>query len=215
MQKVTDTIFETIDTLVALGSAHVLEIGAGNGKRTVEIAKRCVHVEAVEPDAAMVAMARETNAQPNITYTMASADVLPFEDDLFEVTIFTLSLHHVPPALMTQAIDEAVRVTKQDGHIIFIEPTFTGSCFEAEILFDAWDGDERRNKALAYAAMLGHAAIKEVTECSSEMAIQFQSVDDFITSLQPKRDVDQIGSFLDRHGYILTAQRRINVFRLV
>ena len=107
----------------------VLENGCGDGYRSVQIAKLCDSLVGIDPSAAAVAEARRVHAADNIVYEVGSATGLPFTSGLFDVVVFVLSLHHIPEDAMPRAIDEAIRVIKMDGRIIFIEPGFRGSFF--------------------------------------------------------------------------------------
>lgn len=216
MKRLKDEYLTTIQTAVPLIGKAVLEVGCGNGSRSIQIAALCNQLVAVEPNTDRLSEAKQHHTATNIEYRQGSAESLPVSDAAFDVVLFTLSLHHVPSSKMSVAIDEAIRAVKPDGHIIFFEPAFEGSFFESEIQFDACDGDERREKALAYAAMLSHDHLKEAAELEDETIFSFDSVDDFRSSMNPKQgSLEAIDDFLRKHNFLLSAQRRINVFRLV
>src|SRR5215813_9644659 len=98
----------------------------------------------------MIMVARAQHPDPLITFRVGSAPDLDDLNTFFDAVVFTLSLHHIPASLMGEAIESAARVVRKSGYVIFVEPTFSGSFFEAELVFDASDGDERAQKALAY-----------------------------------------------------------------
>ncbi|MBI4457849.1 class I SAM-dependent methyltransferase [Candidatus Uhrbacteria bacterium] len=201
-------------SVVDFTGTKVLEVGCGTGVRSVQIAQKCAHLAAVEPDATLLAQARGINDAENITYLPGSAEALPFDDGSFDIVFFTLSFHHVPEAGMSKAIDEAARVVRRDGHIIFFEPAFQGSFFESEIAFDACDGDERKRKAAAYACMLGHRRLREIAELHDETIFSFESATDFIESMSPKKGAEEEWeTFLRLRHFTLDAQRRINIFK--
>lgn len=214
MERIKDGYLETLQTLVPLSGKKVLEVGCGNGSRTIQIAERCLEIFAIDPDKAAIIRANEEYSKSNIFYSEGVADNLLFESKTFDLVFFTLSLHHVPKELMSKAIDEAIRVVRSDGYIVFLEPAFDGSFFNAEIRFDACDGDERKEKAFAYAAMLSHPGLQEVAEISDETVFQFSSLEDFVDAMHPKKnDPDKILAFLEGNNFILNAKRRINIFR--
>lgn len=214
MERIQDTYLTPIESVVSFSGKRLLEIGCGNGSRTVQIAERCHDVVALDPDTDSIVQARKERARQNVIYQTGSANRLAFEAQSFDIVFFTLSFHHVPLDQMSSAIDEAVRVVKQDGYIIFLEPFFLGSFFEAEIRFNACDGDERKEKAAAYAAMLGHSGLQEVAELLDETVFKFDGVEDFLRALTPKQNSgNEIETFLEEHRFILNAQRRINIFR--
>lgn len=212
MQRIKDDFLEHVEKIVSLQGLVVLEIGCGNGARSEAIARRCKLLHAIEPDEAKVNVARTRNI-PNTLFHIGSATDLPFEDRSFDVILFTLSLHHIPANQMERAINEAIRTVSKTGYIIFLEPTETGSFFEAEIQFEACDGDERKEKAAAYIAMMNHRRLQSIQEIDDETIFQFHSVEDFIETMAPKKGYDNIKRFLESHNYILNADRRINIFQ--
>jgi ubiquinone/menaquinone biosynthesis C-methylase UbiE len=214
MQRIKEEFLDKLEVVLSLTGKDVLEVGCGEGTRSIAIAKRCKNLVAIDPDPGLIKKAKAENPFENITYQVDSAEKISFDNEKCDVVIFTLSLHHVPIDKMKTAIDEAVRVVRKDGYIVFLEPEFDGTLFESEIFFDAFDGDERKQKAFAYFAMLDHPKLKEVAEIMDETIWKLDSVDDFIESMAPKRKIDQLKSFLEKNNYILRAARRINIFQL-
>ncbi len=129
MQRIKDGYLDHIQRIVPLAQKHVLEVGSGDGSRTVQIAQSAAKVTAVEPNKEMMTFARTHHQRPNILYLEGVADALPVSDCTHNVVIFTLSFHHVPADRLKMAIEEALRVSTPDGRIIFFEPTFEGSFF--------------------------------------------------------------------------------------
>jgi len=113
--------------------------------------------------------------------------------------------------MMETAINEAVRVTRTNAYIIFLEPAQDGTFFDAEITFDACDGDERKEKVAAYDAIQKHRRLRSIAEIDDETVFQFDSVDDFNQSMMPKKNQRDIQEFLEKNNYILRASRRINI----
>lgn len=214
MQRIKDTYLETIQTRVSLAGTAILEIGCGTGARTSAISKIAMHVTAIDPSEENIQQAR-LSCSENVDLLVASAETLPFQDESFDIVFFTLSFHHVPAELMKQALDEAIRVVRPGGRIVFLEPTFSGSFFESEILFDACDGDERLAKAYAYCAMLSYQGMREVCELFDETVFTFESREDFIQSMLPTREMEQLERFLEDRQFTLHALRRINIFQLL
>ncbi len=212
MKRLKDDYLSSIETVMPLFGKSILEIGCGNGSRSVEIAKKCAWLTAMEPDTALLDWARTHNAAQNITYVLGKAERLGFPDEQFDAVLFTLSLHHVPIEEMPRAIDEAIRVTKKGGHIIFLEPAEEGTFFDAEIAFDACDGDERQEKRAAYNALKTHQGYAEIAEIPDETIFRFESLDDFMTTMAPKKAIAGIEDFLKKNDYTLRAARRINIF---
>ena len=138
--------------------------------------------------------------------------MLDFQDESFDIVVFTLSLHHVPDLEMITAINEAIRVVKRDGHIVFLEPATDGTFFDAEIMFDACDGDERKEKELAHSAIMSHPH-QHIREPDDRTTFEFDSVEDFTQTFHPKTNIEQLSDFLSRHNFTLEAKRRVNIFK--
>jgi len=214
VRRIKEDFLEKLEYEISLKDQVVLEIGCGEGTRTIAIAERCKSLTAIDPDAKCIKLAQTQNARPNVIYQRGIAQDLLFDKREFDIVIFTLSLHHVPVEEMKAAIDEAIRVVRRDGYIIFLEPSFDGTLFESEIFFDAFDGDERKQKAAAYLTMLDHPGLKEIAEFTDETVWVLDSVQDFVESMSPKRNLIMLKPFLEDNKYILRATRRVNIFQL-
>jgi len=214
MRRIKDGYLETITSHITLYEKTVLEIGCGEGRCTIQLARAGACVTGIDPDAEAINRALEHSQFSNARFRMGKADDLPFPKNSFDVVLFTLSFHHIAPQKMFRAIEESIRVTKPDGYVIFLEPAFIGSFFEAELLFDACDGDERREKTMAFVAMHSHPLLKEIAEYFDETLFSFDSVSDFVTSMQPRRTTLDLEPFLKDHHFILSAQRRISLFNV-
>jgi ubiquinone/menaquinone biosynthesis C-methylase UbiE len=103
-------------------SGIVLEIGAGTGENFSFYQKeRVERVEAIEPDSAMLAYARQRlrQAAVPINLTQASSEALPFADATFDSVVITLVLCSVEdPA---QSLQEVKRVLKPQGTLFLFE----------------------------------------------------------------------------------------------
>ncbi|MBI2474185.1 MAG: methyltransferase domain-containing protein [Candidatus Taylorbacteria bacterium] len=212
MKRIKDEFFKKLTDAIPLSGKEVLEVGCGEGTRSQDIARACKFLYGIDPSESDIAAARERNI-PNTLFNQGSAENLVFDDNSIDVVIFTLSFHHVPKALMRQSIDEVLRVLRPGGWIVFLEPGMNGSLFDAEIDFDAYDGDEREVKKESYAAMMTHPNLKLFKEIADESVFQFDSLQDFMESMSPKKSIGAIEPFLARHNYVLNAERRINIFQ--
>ena len=107
-----------------VGQAHgiVLEVGAGGGQNfPFYDPARVVRVEAVEPDEAMLAVARRSlEAAPvSITLTRAPVESLPFPDAQFDTVVVTLVLCSVQDP--ERGLHEIWRVLKPGGTLLLLE----------------------------------------------------------------------------------------------
>src|SRR5579884_4108464 len=100
----------------------VLEVGAGTGLNfSWYRPERVERVEAIEPDSAMLAYARERLLQATvpISLTQASVEALPFADSTFDSVVVTLVFCSVEdPA---QGMQEIKRVLKPEGTLFLFE----------------------------------------------------------------------------------------------
>ena len=213
MKRIKDDFLDTLETKVSLSGRRVLEIGCGDGRISRELSRRCRDLFAIEQDPDKLKIALGTVLH-NAIFLHGFAEKLVFGDDQFDLVIFSLSLHHVSTDKMKAALDEAIRVVKPDGYVVIFEPGTEGSFFEAEIRFNACDGDERQAKRDADQAMMNHENLFMVSYLIDETVFRFDSLTDFKDSMTPKaKDLTGLVDFLGEHNYELTASRRICVFQ--
>ncbi len=214
MQRIKEDFLELLERIIPLLGKDVLEIGCGSGERAAQIARKASSVVAIDSDSPSISQAQENNTAANLRYSCESAQTMSFRSKTFDVVLFTLSFHHLPVDAMNSVIAKAVDCTRPGGYIVYLEPTFTGSYFEAELLFDACDGDERAAKARAYYEMLNYKNYYEVVEIDDETIFEIDSTEDFIENLKPGKNRHAIDDFLKKNKFLLTAQRRINIFQV-
>ncbi|MCB1099645.1 MAG: class I SAM-dependent methyltransferase [Verrucomicrobiae bacterium] len=197
-----------------LRDLRVLEVGCGDGFRSKQLVGFCRELVGIDPNAAAVAEACARHGDERIEYLVATAESLPFPAASFGSVVFVLSLHHIPVHQMASAIDEAIRVAVPDAPIIFIEPGFRGLFFEMDEKIGVCDGDERLQKAQAYAAILSHPGLQEVEEFWDTTRYSFTSTEDFADEFELlPRQFAAADAFLTVVGHELDGERRINVCR--
>lgn len=102
-----------IDCLETPTSSVILDIGAGTGNYSVELAKQGYKVIALEPSKIM----RESGKKhPNLMWIEGIAEDLPLEDNSVDGIISTLAIHHFSD--LCEAFKEMVRVTKSNRKIV-------------------------------------------------------------------------------------------------
>ena len=102
--------------------SNVLEIGAGTGRYSIALAKEGMNVTAVElVESNLSTLKEKAKGLENIRAYQGDAtnlEMLP--DDSFDVTLVFGPMYHLYETEdVNKAIDEAVRVTKHDGVILF------------------------------------------------------------------------------------------------
>ena len=100
----------------------VLEIGAGTGRYSIALAKEGYKVSAVElVDKNLVELKRNSEGLDNINaYQGDALNLDRFEDDTFDVTLVFGPMYHLyDDRDQHKAIDEAIRVTREGGVLLF------------------------------------------------------------------------------------------------
>src|SRR5512139_1477702 len=139
------------DSLLPLQGAHVLELGCGNAEKTRSIAQggKVAHIMALEVDQIQHAKNLQISDLPNVTFGLAGAEAIPAEDGSFDIVLMFKSLHHVPIALMDQALGEIRRVLRPGGLAYISEPVYAGDFNEVLRLFH----DEKQVREAAFNAV--------------------------------------------------------------
>ena len=102
--------------------ARVLEVGAGTGRYSIALAKEGLDVTAVELVESNLAVLRENGGElENLrAYQGDATDLSRFADHSFDEVLVLGPMYHLyDPAEVHQAIDEAIRVTKPGGVLLF------------------------------------------------------------------------------------------------
>lgn len=119
---------EMMERLLPLQGACILELGCGAAWITRQLAERF-------PESRFTAMEvdriqHEKNiAQPapaNLQFRLGGAESIDAETKSVDIVWMLKSLHHVPAALMSIAMQEIVRVLKPGGLAYFSEPVYAG-----------------------------------------------------------------------------------------
>ena len=97
----------------------ILELGCGTGYFTKEIVLTGAKVTAIDISPELIAIAKDEIKADNLTFQLANAYSLEYEDNSFDSVIGSSVLHHLE---IEQAIREAFRVLKSGGFICFTEP---------------------------------------------------------------------------------------------
>lgn len=102
---------------IGLTDKSILEIGCGDGEVTEFLSKSCDKIQAVDTNKELISIARKKVIKAQLF--VGSGENLPFKNNLFDLVIFSKSLHHHKnPGL---ALEGATRVAKLGGEIIIIE----------------------------------------------------------------------------------------------
>jgi ubiquinone/menaquinone biosynthesis C-methylase UbiE len=101
---------------------HVLELGAGPGAATKELALRAARVTSLEYDHAFAAKLGARVNGVSVTVIQGDAAALPFSDATFSSAIAILMLHHLRSSeLQDRAFAETARVLRPGGVFLAFE----------------------------------------------------------------------------------------------
>lgn len=223
IQDSTNQYITAILSQCDLRGKEVLEIGCGKGRITRDLAMHAKRIVATDPDAASLETARSVTAAGNIEFMQVPTGIPDIPDRNFDIAVYTLSLHHVPTAEMSDSLRSAAKLLRKDGIIIVVEPGDGGSFSEVKERFGAGSGDERSAKNAAILAMHSLKGWRVEETVLFRTLFQFENDEDFLVSMLPAYRqlpeffVNEVRSFLDQHrndqGIILEAERRLNVLR--
>ena len=127
--------------------ARILEIGAGTGRYSITLAKEGMNVTAVELVDSNLAVLRKNSEgiQHICSYQGDATDLSRFEDQSFDMTLVLGPLYHLYEAEDVQkAIDEAIRVTRENGVILFAFLSVFGIMY-ANYLQGNWAAGQEEN----------------------------------------------------------------------
>lgn len=131
----------------AAPGAKVLEVGAGTGRYSVALAKEGMDVTAVELAESNLAVLRKNSAGLDRirAFPGDATDLSRFGDGTFDMTLVLGPLYHLyEQEEIHRAIDEAIRVTKPGGAILYAFISVFGIMY-ANYLSGNWAAGQEEN----------------------------------------------------------------------
>lgn len=112
-----------VDFLQAEPGELVLDMGCGEGKHTIDLARRGLVVISIDLSHTQLLLARQMMEEllpdANIFFVQANAEELPFAENSFRIIFGKAIIHHLEEEL---AIAEVKRLLKPEGRATFSEP---------------------------------------------------------------------------------------------
>lgn len=96
---------------------RILELGAGHGKLSAQILKlhptATVTVSDLDPTSVANIAAGELGSHPRARTQVVDATAIDAADGSYDLVVFALAFHHLPPTVAARAVAEATRVAKR------------------------------------------------------------------------------------------------------
>ena len=130
----------------------VLEVGAGTGRYSIALAKEGMDVTAVDLLESNLALLRENSKglEHLRTFKGDATNLSGFADQAFDVTLVLGPLYHLyEKEDIHKAIDEAIRVTKKNGVILFAFISVFGIMY-ANYFYGRWAAGQQENFTVDY-----------------------------------------------------------------
>ncbi len=103
-----------LDEVAGVADPAILELGAGHGAVSRRILREHptarVTASDIDPDAVAMMASGELGNDPRATVRTLDATEIEAADDTFDVAVFALSFHHLPPEKAARVLTEATRV---------------------------------------------------------------------------------------------------------
>ncbi|SDZ91209.1 Methyltransferase domain-containing protein [Desulfuromusa kysingii] len=212
---------QKIHSHAPLTGATVLDVGCGDGKISRNIAEYASRVVATDSNATVLEQAKQKNHARNIEFLYTPDGIPDLAAHSFDLVLYTLSLHHIPKDKMVANLSHSGHLLKDNGKIIIIEPSDTGSFMAIKKRFGAGSGDESQERLQAVDAMKNLAGWTLSLDYHFDVVFQFTDENDFFAhklpnyQTLPTAELAELKQFLKRsstdQGIILTTGRRLNI----
>jgi SAM-dependent methyltransferase len=120
-----------IEGFVELDNKDMLEIGCGSGRISSLLATKVKSLTAIDPDDGQIALAGQS--VDGVDFRVGTGENLNFNDESFDIVMFTYSLHHQD---CVKALEEAQRVLRPNGDLVVIEPAHDGEYTQFVSIFE-------------------------------------------------------------------------------
>lgn len=147
----TATELEIIQQHLPVQDKLLLELGCGRAWMTRQLAERFGPRQIIATEVDIIQHEKNLliDDLPNVDFRAGGAEAIDLADNSVDVVIMLKSLHHVPVALMGQALSEIARVLRPGGLAYISEPVYAGDFNEIMRLFN----DEKTVREAAFEAL--------------------------------------------------------------
>jgi ubiquinone/menaquinone biosynthesis C-methylase UbiE len=189
-----ESVLEVILDAVSVGGKTVIDVGCGTGDVAHALAEQGARVIGIDQPE-MLSKVEDDEGTARVELLEGGAEELPVDDTCADLVLFLASLHHVPATQIRRAVDEAFRVLKPGGRVLFIEPIVECSYYLITRL--AEEETEARRLAHEAIADAGRTGFHEKKE---DFFYLERSLDDFrkLLELFPPEDEQEMLSISAR-----------------
>ncbi|NYI05054.1 methyltransferase domain-containing protein [Allostreptomyces psammosilenae] len=182
----------TLELLGLRAGQRAVDVGSGIGRAVAELAGTGVRAVGLEPDEAMVRLARERfpdDRFPTAGFRVGRAERLPFDDGSMDGYRAERVLHLLAdPAV---ALAEARRVLRPGGRVVLLGPDLSMAALDADdaattaaVVAAHADGVPSPRAARAFRRLLLDAGFVDVeVEAHTELHTDFQTVGQLVTAM--------------------------------
>lgn len=103
---------------------RVLDVCCGTGAQALYYARRGIIAAGIDLNPNMIELAergKKKSGLSNVSFQIADATNLPFDDNIFDCASISLALHEIERTTRNRVISEMKRVVKKEGALIFID----------------------------------------------------------------------------------------------
>lgn len=103
---------------------RALDVCCGTGDQVFHYARRGVIAAGIDINPNMIKLAERTKSKlglTNVSFQVANAANLPFDDNFFDYASISLALHEIERTVRDKIISEMKRVVKKKGALIFTD----------------------------------------------------------------------------------------------
>lgn len=116
-------------------SSRVLDVATGTGAQALAFADAGAEVVGIDLSGSMLGIARRKVRDSKVSFHVADATELPFEDACFEVSCVSFALHEMPVSVRQRVLLEMARVTKPSGTIVVVDYTLPENPIARTLIF--------------------------------------------------------------------------------